>query len=100
MTLPNSLTLEPAMQRAVDELTALVRTAYPDASFETLPAPDDGSTILLQVTVDVDDPEGVLDLVFDRMEQLRIDEGVPILVLPLQSLERADAQFEATRSGV
>lgn len=99
MTLAYSLTLEPDMQRAIDELIALIRPVYPTASFEVQSAPDDASTILLQVTVDVDDPEEVLDLVFERMEQLRIDEGVPILVLPLQTLERAVALLEATTSG-
>ena len=96
MTESYSPTLEPDMQRAVDELTAMIRTAYPAARFEARSAPDDASTILLEVTVDLDDPETVLDLVFERMEQLRIDEGVPILVLPLQTLERAAALVEET----
>ena len=99
MTVVSSPRLEPEMQRAVDELTALIRTHYPTARFDVQSAPDEASTILLQVTVDVDDPEEVLDLVFERMEQIRIDEGVPILVLPLQTSERAAALLQATRVG-
>ena len=99
MTVESSPRLEPEMQRAVDELTALIRRGYPTARFEVRSAPDDASTTLLEVTVDVDDPEEVLDLVFERMEQIRIDEGVPILVLPLQTPERAATLLQATRRG-
>ena len=92
--------LEPRVQRAAEELAAMIRIHHPAAHFRVCPHPAEPTTTLLEVTVDVDDPEEVLDLVFDRMEQLRIDEDVPILVLPLQTLERAAAQLEATTSRV
>jgi len=99
MTQSRSLTLEPDVKQAVDELISLIRTAYPSARFEVRSAPDDASTTLLEVTVEVDDPEEVLALVFERMEELRIDEGVPILVVPLQTLDRAAALPKANMSG-
>ena len=87
---------EPRVLQAADELAALVRARYPAAQFRLCSHPEESTTTLLEVTVDLDDPEEVLDLVFERMEQLRIDEGVPILVLPLQTLERAASLVGAT----
>lgn len=91
--------LEPTTQSTVDELAALIRASHPTAQFQVLPSPDGPSTMLLEAIVNLDDPDEALDLVFERMQQLRIDEGVPILVLPLQTPERAVALLEARHTG-
>ena len=86
------------MQAAIDELTETIRASYPEARFDVRAHPEESSTTLLEATVDVEDVETVLDLVFDRMEHLRIDEGLPILVVPLQTPERVAAMISEARA--
>ena len=87
--------LDPRVQQAVDELSGLILASYPQAQLAVSPHPEEPSTTLLVATVDIEDLDEVLDAVFERMEHLRIDEGVPILVLPLHPIERAIATLEA-----
>jgi hypothetical protein len=54
--------------------------------------------VLLDAIVDMDDTEPVNDLVLERMEQLRLDEGVPILVIPLRTPERVAMLREAMQT--
>jgi hypothetical protein len=92
--LPVSLTV----QAAADELSNLIRAVHPDAQFALSRDPDELSTTLLLATVDTDDLDDVYDLIADRMSELRIDEDVPILVVPLHTPARAAAIFaEAKR---
>ena len=53
----------------------------------------------LTTTVDVDDPDEVVDLVIDRMLELTIDEGIPVYVIPIRTPERVATlrQEERTR---
>ena len=95
--------LDPRVQEAVDELSGLILASYPQAQFAVRPHPEEPSTTLLVATVDVADVDEVLDVVFDvvfeRMEQLRIEEDVPILVLPVHPIERSIAMLEARSKG-
>lgn len=78
----------PDMQQAVEELEGLVLSRYPTASFEAGPGEDDPSGIYITATVDVDDPDEVVDLVIDRMLELQIEQGLPVYLVPIRTPER------------
>jgi hypothetical protein len=81
-------TLEPRIVQALNELTILIRTRYPDAQFEIGRGMDDAEAIHLTTTVDIEEPEDVVDLVIDRLLELQVDERLPIHVIPLRPPER------------
>lgn len=78
-------TLDPRRQRAIRELTQLVRHTYPSASFSVLPAEDAPEVTHILATVDVEDPDAVVDLVIDRMLELQIDEEIPVHLIPIRT---------------
>lgn len=80
--------LAPRARSAVDELEALILHRYPDATFRVTRGPDDTEAIHLVATVDVDDPDAVLDTVMDRMMDLQIEDDLPIYVIPVRPPER------------
>jgi hypothetical protein len=80
--------LDPRRKQAVHELSSLIRQRYPAAAFEVEPGEDDPEVTHLTTTVDVDDPDEVVDLVIDRMLELTIDEGIPVYVIPIRAPER------------
>lgn len=84
------------LRDAIDELTSLIGRRYPAASFDISEAPDDPETVHVYATVDVDEPEQVLDLVIERVLALQ-EEGIPIHVIPLRTPEREAAMLEAER---
>src|SRR5689334_5479041 len=88
MKIDQATILEPMLQSAVNELASMIAEHYPSAVFRVSRHPDEAGTVLLDAIVDVDDTDPVNDLIFERMEQLRLDEGVPILVIPLRTPER------------
>jgi hypothetical protein len=88
---------DPRIGQALNELAALVRQRYPEASFQVAPSADDPTIVHLLTRVDVDDPDNVADLVMDRMIQMQLDEGLPIYVIPLRTPERIAALREARR---
>lgn len=97
MKIDQSFKLKPQMQAAVDELAGTIAASYPSAQLQVTRHPEESTTILLEATVDIDDTDQVVDLVFERMEQLRIDEGVPILVMPLRTPERVARLLDENR---
>lgn len=99
MTVADGRSLDPRVQQAVDELSSLILASYPQARFALRPHPEEPSTTLLVATVDVEDVDEVLDVVFERMEQLRIEEEVPILVVPVHPVEHSVAMLEARANG-
>jgi len=92
------LELEPKMQAAADELTALVRARYPEAQFRLSRSEEDSAIIHLTTIVDVDDPDEVADLVIERMNELLVDEDLPIFVIPIRTPDRVAALLEAARA--
>jgi hypothetical protein len=74
--------------RALAELQEVIRDRYPTAQFRVRSGVDDPETTYLIATVDVEDPDDVLDLVIDRLVQFQIDEGLAISVLPIHPPER------------
>ena len=78
---------DPRIDRAVAELQDLIRGRYPDAHFD-VSAGDDPDGVYLTVTVDIDDPDEVTDLVIDRTMRLQVEEGLPVYVVPIRPLGR------------
>src|SRR5438093_469542 len=92
-----SESLDPRARRAVDELQATISRKYPGTSFELARGHDEPENIHLKAVVDLDDADEVLDLVGERLDQLQVDEGIPIYVIPLRTPERVLAALEAVR---
>jgi hypothetical protein len=86
--------LDPRMQGAVDEVRAIIRQRYPEASFSVSRGIDEPEQIHLTTAVDIDDPDDVLNLVLDRLLQLEIDEGIPLYLIPIRTPERTLADLE------
>ncbi len=76
------------MQRAIDELKALLSEHYPEATFRVRHSPDDRRGIDLVTTVDLEDRDEVMDLVIDRVLDLQIKDRLPIHVVPVRTRER------------
>jgi len=83
--------LDPRRQAAVQELTGLVVQRYPGASFVISPGEDDPEATHIIATVDVDDPDEVVDLIIDRMLALQIEENLPVHLIPIRTPERTAA---------
>lgn len=82
----NPLT-NPRMAAAISELTDLISRNYPDTTFIT-DVDEDGKTIFITATVDVDDPDEVVDLYIDRLVTLLVDEGLPLHIIPIRTPAR------------
>jgi hypothetical protein len=76
---------------AIDELTALVREHYPTAAFAVGPSEEDPAVTHITATVDVDDPDEVVDVFIDRMLELQIEEGIPVHLIPVRTPARVEA---------
>jgi hypothetical protein len=85
---------DPRIQSAVEELRGMIHDRFPQAVF-SVSRGEDPEGIYLDAIVDVEDPDEVMDLVIDRLFQLRVDEGLPVHVLPQRPVERS---LEALRS--
>jgi hypothetical protein len=69
---------------AVSELKATIVARYPSARFEIVRAVDDPKSYDLLVTVASADPDDVLDLVVNRVVEMRVEQSIPLHVLALQ----------------
>ena len=77
-----------ALEQAVAELQQLIATHYPGTTFAVGPGGDDPDGTYLTATVDLDDPDEVMDLVIERVLSLQIEDGLPIHVVPVRTPER------------
>lgn len=93
----HSIPLDPRVAGAVEELQRMVQTHYPTTTFEVACAPDESASILVWATVDVDDPDKVLDLVQERLLEWQVDERLPIHLVPVRTPERILAEMESQR---
>lgn len=84
---------DPRIQAAVSELEEMILRQFPGALFEVSCGQQDPYGIFIDVTVDLDDPEPVLDAVIDRLIDMQIKEGLPLHVIPLRTPERNFALF-------
>ena len=90
--------LDPRIRDALDELKRMILQRYPEATFEVSRGDDEPESIHLTTTVDVDDPDEVMDLVVDRLLELQVEEGLPVHVIPIRPVERVLAEMELRRS--
>jgi aspartokinase-like uncharacterized kinase len=90
--------LEPRLRAAVEELMEIVRQRYPEAQFRLSRDPDDPQIVLITTVVDLDDPDEVTDLVIERENQLLIDEGLPVYVIPIRTPERVMAMLQEAKT--
>jgi hypothetical protein len=90
--------LDPRRQQAVTELIEMIKRHYPTASFVIGPGEDAPDATHIVATVDVDDPDEVMDLIIDREIELQVDEGIPIYVIPIQPAERAEGAMRRSRA--
>jgi hypothetical protein len=76
------------IDRAIEELEQMIARRYPTATFAVTRAADEPENVHLVTTVDLEDPDEMLDLVMDRLLELQIDERVPVHVIPIRPPER------------
>jgi hypothetical protein len=79
----------PRMTAAIAELTDLISRSYPGTTYVT-EVDEDGKTVFVTATVDVDDPDEVVDLYIDRSVTLLVDEGLPLHVIAVRTPERRE----------
>ena len=80
------------VQAAARELKASILDRYPTATFRLSRAADEQRSWNLWTTVDVEDLDEVSDLVTERALDMRVEEGIPIHVVPIRG--RAPSSFE------
>lgn len=62
--------LDPRMQSAINELKQIISRRYPGTNYVLSRGHDDPKNVHLEAIVDLDDPDEVLDLVGERLDQL------------------------------
>lgn len=98
MTKEYLLSLEPRRQQAVSELTGMIKAHYPTVSFVVAPGIDDELATHITATVDLDDPDEVMDVIIDRLVELQVEEELPISVIPIRTPERVAALARERRA--
>ncbi|HTE86223.1 MAG TPA: hypothetical protein VK821_15980 [Dehalococcoidia bacterium] len=74
----------------------MIASRWPAASF-AVSRGEDPEGLYLDATVDLDDPDEVMDLVVDRLLRLQVNERLPVHVVPLRTPERAAALRQPRR---
>ena len=87
--------LDGPMLRAIEELRATIGEKYPTAAFEVSRHPEEPENVLLMVTLDLEDPDEVLELVGDRLFDFQVVERIPVYVVPQHTPERVLADLQA-----
>jgi hypothetical protein len=82
---------QPAVAAAPTELDDHIRAQFPTATF-VVTQEDDPTRVYLTATVDIDDPDEVVDLGIDRQLTLQIGDGLPLSVVPVRTPERVAKQ--------
>ena len=72
------------VQAAARELKATILDKYPTARFRLSRAADEQRSWNLWTMVDIEDLDEVSDLVTERALDLRVEEGIPIHVVPIR----------------
>ena len=69
-------------QRAIDEVQATIKAAYPEVEF-TIHREEDPAGIYIDAYTETDDGFRILDLVSDRLVDFQIEEGIGLHVIPV-----------------
>lgn len=88
--------LNPRVRQAVDELRGLIQERWPTATFDTFRG-EDPEGMYLRATVDLEDPDGVMDVIGDRLLELEVDEGLPVYVIPVRPIQRVLEELRVER---
>jgi hypothetical protein len=83
--------MSPHMQHALEELQGIIAQHYPTATFAISRGEDDPEAVHLTTTVDLDDPDEVMDLVIARVMELQVEEKLPVYLIPVRTPERVAA---------
>lgn len=86
--------LNARIQQAIDELKAMIKGRFPDASFDVYEG-DDPCGTYLRVIADIDDVDEVTDLIIDRLVDMQVEDGLPVYVIPVRPLERVLEELRA-----
>lgn len=87
---------KPRVRQALGELRRLVQERWPTATLATLRG-DDPDGWYLRVTVDIEDPDVVIDAIGDRLLELEVDQGLPVYVVAVRPLERVLDELRTVR---
>jgi hypothetical protein len=87
---------DPRIQAAVKELSALLLSRFPSASLNVVHRGDPNGIYII-ATVDIDDPDEVIEAVLPRMVDMQADEGLPVYVVPEWPLHRIREQLRQVR---
>src|SRR4051812_6414180 len=97
MIIEPGLNLEPRLSTTLEELAAIIRQHYPEASFRVSPGEDDPAIVQLVAIVDVEDTDPVFDTVMARLLELH-DEDLPVFVVTERPLSRTMAMRETMQA--
>ena len=87
----------PGIADALSTLETLICGRYPDAVF-TIFQGEDPDGVYLRATVDLDDPDEVMDVLVDTLYRIQVEQELPVYGIPVQPLERAAAQLQGQRT--
>ena len=79
---------DPRIAQALTELEQTIRAHYPSARFAITHSEEEPENVHLLTTVDLADPDEVVDLVLDRLVELQVEERIPVYVIPVRTPER------------
>lgn len=88
MSHEQSALADPRIAQALAELEQTIREHYPSARFAVSHSEDEPENIHLLTTVDLADPDEIVDLVLERLVELQVEERVPVYVIPMRTPER------------
>ncbi len=78
---------DPRIAGALNELEDRIRAHFPGATF-AVTREDNPTGVYLTATVDLDDPDEVIDVIADRLLALEVDDGLAVYVVPVRTPER------------
>lgn len=81
-------TLDPKVLAAVTELQQLVSAKYPSAIFYVAPGEESPESTYVTATVDIEAPDDVVDLVIERVLAMQLDDGIPVHLIPIRTINR------------
>jgi len=84
------------VQHAARELRATILEKHPNARFRLARAADEWRSWNLWTMVDAEDLDEVSDLVTERALNMRVEEGIPIHVVPIRGRDAQAGALSAT----